>query len=161
MIKVKIQFHVYISHSRCRSSAGKIFPFSQGRWRWSRAFAARLLEEARVPAGGRRGRWRERRAEKQLHRSRGEVSGIHVQDRTIWSPHCHFTSPTAALTQYGARNPPSSTMNDHSLASHSPQMYASASKGLLTNKTLQQVLFYQMLHKWLRASNLRSGLTHV
>lgn len=161
MIKVKIQFHVYISHSRCWSSAGKNIPVFSGKVKVKQGFCSQTAWGGQGSGRRAEGECWERRVEEQLHRGRGEVSGIHVQDRTIWSPHCHFTSPTAALTQYRARNPPSSTMNDHSLASHSPQMYASASKGLLTNKTLQQVLFYQMFHKWLRASNLRSGLTHV
>lgn len=51
------------------------------------------------------GRWREGR-EEQLHQRDGEGSGIYVQDRTIWSPACPFSSPTAALTkEHNAQNP--------------------------------------------------------
>lgn len=67
--------------------------------------------EWEVTGGGGR-KWR---AEEQLHHRDCEGSGIYMEDSAIWSPPCHFTSPTAALTrEYNAQNPSSSRIHCYS-----------------------------------------------
>lgn len=136
---------------------GNIFPVFSGKVKVKRGFCSQSSwRRPGVPVGGQRGsdggggqRGSDGGGGQRSSCGAAAASSLGSACRTEASDLLAATSlhPLLLSHKNGAPNPPSSTANDHSLASHSPQMYASASKGLLTNKTLQQVLFHQMFHK--------------